>query len=65
MEVEHVKANRSKKEVQLMSLFEQFITEGSEKSHDLAKEGAMLDGGDMTQVVVAPPVTREKILGLD
>ena len=48
-----------------MSLFEQFITEGSEKSHELGKEGAMLNRGDMTQVVVAPPVTREKILGMD
>ena len=34
-----------------MSLFDKFITEGNEKKADeLAKEGAILDGGDMAQV---------------
>ena len=42
MEVEHVKAHRSKKETQEMSIFE--------KTDELAKEGAMMDGGDMAQV---------------
>ena len=36
--------------MQQMSLFEKFITEGNEKADELAKEGAMLDGGAMTQV---------------
>ena len=50
MEAEHFKAHRSKKEMQKMSLFEKFITEGTEKADELAKEGARLDGGDMAQV---------------
>ena len=37
-EVEHVKAHRSKREVQQMSLFEKFITEGSEKGDEPANE---------------------------
>ena len=36
--VEHVKANRSKKETQQMSLFGKFITEGNEEADELAKE---------------------------
>ena len=36
-----------------MSLFERFITEGNEKAHELAKAGAMLDGGVMAQVRVS------------
>ena len=47
------KAHRSKKEMQSVSLFENFITEGNEKADELAKEGAMLDGGDMAQVRVS------------
>ena len=45
MEAEHVKPHRSKKEIQQLSLFEEFITEGNEKAYDPATEGAMLDGG--------------------
>ena len=33
-----------------MSLFENFITEGNEKADELAKAGAMMDGGEMAQV---------------
>ena len=33
-----------------MSLFEHFITEGNEKAHELAKDGAMMDGGVMAQI---------------
>ena len=33
-----------------MSLFEKFITDGNEKADEPAKEGAMLDGGDMAQI---------------
>ena len=51
VEVEHVKAHRSKKDMQQMSLFEKFITEGNEKADELlAKEGARLDGGEKAQV---------------
>ena len=32
-----------------MSLFEKFITEGNEKAEELAKEGAMMDEGFMTE----------------
>ena len=47
---EHVKAHRSKKDMQKMSLFEKFITEGNEKADELlAKEGARLDGGEKAQ----------------
>ena len=49
VEVEHVKAHRCKKEMQQVSLCEKFITEGSENADEPAKEGAMLDGGDMAQ----------------
>ena len=45
VEVEHVKAHRTKKEKQDMSHFESFVTEGNEKADELAKEGASLDGG--------------------
>ena len=43
VEVEHVKAHRTKKEKKDMSHFEKFITEGNEKADKLAKEGALLD----------------------
>ena len=45
VEVEHVKAHRTKKEKVNMSQFEKFVTEGNEKADDLAKAGAMLDEG--------------------
>ena len=45
IEGEHVKAHRTVKERQQMTLHEKFITEGSEKAGELAKEGAMLDEG--------------------
>ena len=50
VEVEHVKAPRTKKEMKPMSLLERFIAEGNEKAEKLAKEGAMIDEGDMAQV---------------
>ena len=49
VEVEHVKAHRSK-EMLRMSLFRKFITEGNYKADELAKERAMLDGGGMAHV---------------
>ena len=50
VDVKRVKAYRTKKEMQHMSLSENFITKGTEKADGPAKEGAMLDGGDMAQV---------------
>ena len=50
VEVEHVIAHRTRKEMQHMSLFERFTADGNEKADELAREGAMLDGGDMAQV---------------
>ena len=51
MEVEDVKANRSKKEMLEMSLFEEkFITGGNDKAGEPAREVARLDGGNMAQV---------------
>ena len=43
VEIEHVKGFRSKKEKQLVLLFET-ITEVNQKADELAKEGAILDG---------------------
>ena len=37
MEVAHVKAHRTKKEKEKMTLFERFVTEGNEKAAELTK----------------------------
>ena len=47
MEVEHVKAHRTKKEKEKMTQFEMFVTEGNGKADGLAEAGAMLDEGFM------------------
>ena len=47
VEVEHVKAHRTRKENNELSHFEKFVTEGNEKVDELAKAGAMLDEGFM------------------
>ena len=49
MEVEHVKAHRTKKEKEHLTHFEKFVSEGNEKADDSAKEGAMLDEGFMAE----------------
>ena len=49
LEVRHVKAHRSKKEKQEMSLFERFVTEVNERAEELA-DGAMSDGGERAQM---------------
>ena len=43
VEVEHVKAHRTKRETEKMTKLERFVTEGNEKADELAKAGAMLD----------------------
>ena len=48
VEVEHVKAHRTKKGMQQMSLFERFIAQGNEKADKFAKAGAMIYGGGKT-----------------
>ena len=50
VEVEHVKAHRTKMDKQGMSHFENFVTEGNEKADELAKAVATLDEGFMAQV---------------
>ena len=50
IEVERVKAHLAKKEMQQMSLSGRFTTEVNKTADELAKEGAMLDGGFLTQV---------------
>ena len=50
VEVEHVKAHQCRKEMKQLSLFDKFITAGNERADEPAKEGAMLDGGDMAQM---------------
>ena len=47
--MEHVKANRKRKDKRGMSHFEQFVAEGNEKADELAKAGAMLDEGFMAE----------------
>ena len=47
VEVELVKAHRSKREKQQRALFEKHIAEGNEKADELAKDGAMMDKGEM------------------
>ena len=49
VEVEHVKAHRTKKEKTEMSHFEKFVTEGNEKADGLAKGGAALNEGVMAE----------------
>ena len=59
VEVEHVKAHRTKKDKKDISHFEKFATEGKEKADELAKVGAMLDEGFMAEVR-AKTVRRER-----
>ena len=49
VEVERVKAHRTKTEKNNMSQFEKFVTEGNEKADELAKAGAMPDEGYMAE----------------
>ena len=50
VEVEHVKAHRTKKDKKERSQFENFLADGDdEKADELAKEGSMLDEGFMAQ----------------
>ena len=49
VEVEHVKAHRTKKDKKEMSQSEKFVAEGYEKADELAKAGAMLDEGFMAE----------------
>ena len=49
VEVEHVKAHRTKKDKKDMSHFERCVTEGNEKADELAKAVAMLDEGFMAE----------------
>ena len=44
-----MKAHRTEKDKNDMSHFEKLVTDGSEKAEELAKAGAMLDGGFMAQ----------------
>ena len=50
VEVEHVKAHRTKKDKKEMSHFEKLVTKGNEKADELAKAGAMLNEGYVAQV---------------
>ena len=49
VEVEHVKAHRSKKVKKDMSQFEKFATGGNEKADELAKAGSILDEGFLAE----------------
>ena len=50
VQVEHVEAHRTKEDQKEMSHFEKIVTEGNEKADELAKVGAMLDEGFMTEI---------------
>ena len=49
VEVENVKAHRTKNDKNEKSHFEKFFADGNEKADELAKEGAMLDEGFMAE----------------
>ena len=49
VEVEQVKAHRTKKGKEKMTQFERLVTEGNEKADELAKARAMLDEGFMAE----------------
>ena len=49
VEVEQVKADRTKKDKKEMSQFEMFVADGNEKADGLAKAGATLDEGFMAE----------------
>ena len=49
VEVEHVKAHRTKKDKHEMTHFEKFVTDGNEKADELAKAREMLDEGFMAE----------------
>ena len=59
VEVEHVKAHRTKKEKKETSHFEKFVTEGNEKVDEMAKAGAILDEGFMAEAT-AKTVQQER-----
>ena len=62
VEVEHVKAHRTKKEKKDMSHFERFVPESNEKADELTKAGAMLDEGFMAEArVVTMQQEREDV----
>ena len=49
VEVEHVKAHRTKKDKKQMPHFEKFVTEGNEKADELAKVRARISGGSKSK----------------
>ena len=61
VEVEHVKAHRTKKDKKDMTHLEKFVTEGNEKADDLAEAGAMLDEGFMAEVITRTVQEREEV----
>ena len=50
VELEHMKAHRTKKEKEKLTQFETFVTEAIEKPDELAKAGATLDEGFVAEV---------------
>ena len=62
VEVEHVKAHRTKKDKKDMSHFGKFVTEGNGKADELANAGAMLDEGFMAEArATTVQQVREKV----
>ena len=57
-----LKAHRSNKEKQEPTPFERFVTEGHARAEELATDGAMLEGGEMTQIKACTvPQRREEV----
>ena len=64
VEVEHVKAHRTKKERENMTQLERFVTEGNEKADELAKAGGMLDEGFLAEATAETmKQKREEVCG--
>ena len=50
LDVEHARAHHTEKEKQDMTLFKKLVTEENESADELVKDGAMLDGCEMSQI---------------
>ena len=53
MDMEHVKAHRTKKQREKMTQIERFVTEGNENADELAKAGAMHQAMEAGRIVPA------------
>ena len=45
-----------------MVLFDRLVTEGNERADELARDGALLDGGDVAQIRASTVQQRREVL---